>query len=179
MLPDLGALRKGSEAGVRGERCPDEAQRRVPDGRMPMPGILPTRKDSWSERRPLPQTIFYIDFDPSTAQRYTSVKNGSRAPVHEPFRRNQGCPAANGYPVTFCPTTAYSKKMLLVVGTRLIWPAAAAARISVSEVNCLGWIVLKTMSTSFHTGLKPGPSPGAGRASITGVNCWPAALTDP
>jgi hypothetical protein len=35
------------------------------------------------------------------------------------------------------------------------------------------------MSTSCHSGLNPGPSPGAGRALITDVNICPvAALVD-
>src|SRR6266566_1502497 len=67
------------------------------------------------------------------------------------------------------PTT--EQRYTSVVGTSAICPAAAAARISLSEKNCCGGIVEKTIWTSCQSGLNPSPW----IASRTLVNVTPAA----
>jgi hypothetical protein len=62
---------------------------------------------------------------------------------------------------------------MLFVGVSVICPAAAAAKMAVSEVNCWAGIVLKVICTCCQSGLKPGPSPGPRMAFSTITKGWP------
>ncbi|TMJ93805.1 MAG: hypothetical protein E6G67_11315 [Actinobacteria bacterium] len=93
--------------------------------------------------------------------RRRSLRNGRRS-SHSGATR--GFLSDHGVPTT-------EQRYTSVVGTSAICPAAAAARISLSEKNCCGGIVRKTICTSCQSGLNPSPW----IASRTLVNMTPAA----
>src|SRR2546425_3657197 len=70
----------------------------------------------------------------------------------------------------FGPST--EQRYTSVVGVNVIWPAFAAAMMSLSEVNCCGAMVLKPICTACHRGLKP--SRLASRLVFDGSSLWDA-----
>src|SRR5262245_44832775 len=91
-------------------------------------------------------------------QRHVSSHQGHRR-AHRPLPCEGSAtlaPPSAAAAQCFCPTTEqrYSSEVV----DKVTWPAAAASRMSLSDVNCWHRLAgVKITCTSLHNGLKPSP----------------------